>query len=217
VEGAWAYAGKLVPATPKAEGRFGNAIEHAPGLVFVGAPWKDFTCTTDPWLGWDICYAKGTGHVFRTAEDATQFCSCPIPAPCGNPDNHGGCANLKGFGGVLASAGSGSMGLDDLELMAWSLPGGAPVLLLVGDESPSKPFGDGRLCVGEPMLRLASQPANARGAASFGPGLVGSVTGAGYSVRPGSSGAFQVFYRDPPGPCGSGVNLTNAVRVDFKP
>lgn len=217
-EGAgWTFAGKVVPSTPEVEGRLGMALARSAESIFVSAPWTDPTCGPSPFGGPDVCMATGAVHVFGAADDSIQICSCPSAAPCGNTDQHGGCANSTGLGAVLAAAGSGSLALDDLELQAWTLPSDARLLLLVGDTSASLPFGDGHLCVGGAALRLASAPANARGLAHFGVGLLGSVAAAGHPTSPGSSYAFQVLYRDPTGPCGGGTNLTNAVGIHLGP
>lgn len=36
-------------------------------------------------------------------------------------------------------------------------------------------------------------------------------------IQPGSVWNFQVWHRDPSGPCGAGTNVTNALEVVFRP
>lgn len=74
------------------------------------------------------------------------------------------------------------------------------------------PFGDGLLCVEGSIVRLGVAVPDAAGAAVWGPGL-GAL--GGWSA--GDRRRFQVWYRNPGGPCGSGFNLTNALEVGFLP
>ena len=58
-----------------------------------------------------------------------------------------------------------------------------------------------------------------QGVVQHGPGLIAisQTFPALGAIQPGEDRHFQVWYRDAAGPCGSSTNLSNAVRVTFKP
>jgi hypothetical protein len=141
-----------------------------------------------------------------------------LPCPCANEGlGVEGCANSSGSGGALLAQGSASAASDDLVFDATQLVAGQPALLFAGQAAlaggDGVPFGDGLQCAGGGVVRLGATIPNASGTAAWGPGL--GATG-GWSA--GDVRYFQVWYRDPspPGPCGSGFNLTNGVEVSFE-
>jgi|GEM_PF-1343135 len=150
------------------------------------------------------------------ADVGTPYCgSAANNCPCSNNFGSGaGCTNSTGVGASLEAEGTDSIANDDLEFIAAGLPAGKVALLFQGTTQAAGglglPFGDGLVCVGGSGLRLGIQFAdNAGGAVWMHPFL----PFAGWSV--GSTFHFQVRYRDPAGPCGSGFNYTNALSITF--
>ena len=137
--------------------------------------------------------------------------------PCGNTGTaNSGCANSTGVGGRLVASGTSSVAVDDLRFTGHDLPPGKPSLLFAGTNSIAGGagivFGDGVRCVGGSVVRLGVKNANANGLAFWGPGLAPA---GGWN--PGDTRHFQVWYRDPLGPCGSTFNITSSVRALFVP
>lgn len=176
------------------------------------------SCSTDLVVG----DTNGDADVFvheRIDPVGTPFCfgdGSGIACPCGNFGIPGaGCADAVGGSGVLSASGSDSMAADDLGPNA-VIPPGQPALLFVGTNALNGgfgvPFGDGLRCAGGIVVRLGIQTPNVSGIATWGPGL-----GATGGWAAGDTRYFQVWYRDPNGPCGSGFNLTNGVELLFGP
>lgn len=199
----------LLPESPESGSPAGLAIDS--GLIVVGYPW------TDPLFG--SHQSLGRAWAFQFPPPPTAFCfgeSCP----CGNDDPGAGCANSTGSGALLSASGSTRASLDDLVL---SLSGAPPTqngLVAMATNSPNLPFGDGRLCLGGPnVCRLGVQNTGAGGSFQLGPGIVASTQTLAASCRIefGQTWIFQVWFRDPAGPCSSGFNLSNALSVIFIP
>ena len=76
------------------------------------------------------------------------------------------------------------------------------------------------MSTGAPVYRYFGMNSGPFGNMSFGPGLINyantHLPPLGH-VAPGSSFHFQGWFRDPFGPCGTGKNLTNAMRINFLP
>jgi len=150
-------------------------------------------------VGSGYCFGDGSGS------------SCP----CGNNGGAGeGCANSGGTGGLVWASGSDSVAADDLTFSASGLLPLQPALLFAGHNAINGgngiPFGDGLRCAGQSVVRLGVETPDPNGDADWGPGL-----GALGGWISGDTRYFQVWYRDPGGPCGSGFNLTNGVEVTF--
>lgn len=149
----------------------------------------------------------------------TPFCFCPpADAVCGNPDPAAGCANSTGAGGLLTATGSTSIGADTLMLTGTGLPPGAFNILFMGSASiPPLPMGDGLRCAGGSLYRYPVNVADGLGTTIY-TGVISwanaNLPPAG-NITPGSTWVFQDWYRDPPGPCGTKSNVTNAVSVTF--
>ncbi len=145
------------------------------------------------------------------------FCGCDVNPPCGNMGtDESGCANSTGLGAMLVGGGSDSAGVDDLVFTCSQLPVNKPSLLFAGplqaNGGAGNLFGDGRLCVGGGIQRLTLVFSNASGDAHYGPGIISQ---GGWSS--GMTRQFQVWFRNPTGPCGGGFNTSNGVEVLFQP
>jgi hypothetical protein len=138
------------------------------------------------------------------------------PCPCGNfAGVVEGCANSTGVGAKLIAAGSASVLADDVTLLGSDLAAGEPGLMFAGSNQVNTgfglPFGDGLRCVGGTVVRFGIQFADGSGNSTFGPGLL---AGSGY--MPGDTRHFQLWFRDPAGPCGSSFNLSNGLTITFE-
>lgn len=160
--------------------------------------------------------ARGRVTTYALPAFVDAFCPCANAGPCANPDPSGGCAHSEARGGALGACGSASVAADDLVLGASFLPQSSIALLFAGDQRANGgiglPFGDGLLCVAGAIRRFDTLDASGAGSAQWGPGL-----GALGGWSPGDVRDFQVWFRDPSGPCGSGFNLTNAVELTLAP
>jgi hypothetical protein len=165
---------------------------------------------------------NGNGIPDECEADRMPYCWCPAMfAPCDNPDATAGCQNSRGIGGLMTSGGSTSVAADDLTFLLSQLPfNKSGIIYMSPDGQVPVPFGDGVKCPKGPAYRYYGQNSGASGTISYGPGLIAwaaSHFGPPGHIVAGSTWHFQGWYRDPPGPCGSGANMTNAVRVTFGP
>ena len=149
------------------------------------------------------------------------YCFCESGAPCGNTDAFAGCSNSTGSGCLLGAAGTSSVLADDLIL---TITGATPSEFGLPFMGPTQiapvMLGDGLRCVDGALFRHGVIMADAAGSATYGPGVVAhSIANfpvVGHIVA-GSTWSFQVWYRDPSGPCGTGSNISNALAVTFTP
>lgn len=142
---------------------------------------------------------------------APSFCA-GTGCACGNDDASSGCTNSTGLGSQLSYAG-GTLGVaaDDLLLRARDLPSGQSGVLFASRNTTQVIFGDGLRCVGSPAVRYPVQMADAAG--DLEQALVASLG----SFMAGETGFFQVWYRDPVGPCLGGFNLSSGLAITFLP
>jgi len=148
-------------------------------------------------------FGLGVGEVICGGDG--RFGDCP----CANVGTRGeGCENSTRRGARLDVEGSEALSIDDLAFHGRNLPPGELVLLFAGRPGLVQTFGDGLMCLSGPLTRVASDDANPQGRVTWGSGML-SAADAPYGVAI----AFQAWYRDPNGPCGSGANLTHAVRI----
>ena len=166
-------------------------------------------------------YFRGTNYVDSFVPDraanVTSYCCCQDSAPCANEDPTGGCRNSHGSGAQLSARGSTSVAADDLVLVGRRLPPRESGLVYLGASQVRLPFGDGQRCVAPAdsgLFRFPVRAASAGGEILEGPGVVASSP---FALVPGSEWQFQLWYRDPLGPCGSGFNLSNGLAVTFVP
>lgn len=154
----------------------------------------------------------GTGYCYG-AEGA---------CPCGNMDGLAGCASSEEVGAVLTGTGSASVAQDDLVLLVDNLPPQKFGRFYMGASAPQNPFGDGLFCAGSGGYGVRRFPvfdSGALGTASLE--TVAAWAQANFpptsQVLPGLTWNFQVWYRDPQGPCGGTINTSSAYAVTFQP
>ncbi len=214
----WIEAGKLLTLDAATSDVLGLGIGISGNTALVGAPGVDDACVNNP-----NC-ESGAAYVFQLAPTAVQYGSCPSGAPCNNVDNHGGCRNSTNQGAVFAACGSGSVTTDDLQLEVTHCPPNKLTLLFMGPGQSTTIYGDGIRVAsalnGVGVYRFGGLAADAQGMAMRGPGLVAQSQTfpptAGH-IQPGSTWNFQIWYRDPQGPCHGGTNFSNGVQVVFTP
>ena len=165
--------------------------------------------------------------LFAVAARAQVYCECAQrTSPCGNMHAgplQAGCVNSLGLRAFLGPIGTTSLQTDDLVLSAFNMPADAQTFLMYGGGANRRPFGDGVLCVSsgsKGIYRFAIESTGIAGTATAGPGLAAQITAtfpASGWIQPGETIYFQRWYRDPDGPCGSGINLTNGLGLTFTP
>lgn len=138
--------------------------------------------------------------------------------PCGNQGASGeGCRNSTGAGGVLSGSGTPSVSSDSLLLSGSQLPASTPGLYFQGQDPVNGGagfvFGDGLRCAGGPVVRLMVVSSVA-GQSAYPTGGAADISVTG-NVSAGDTRYYQLWYRDPSGPCSAGFNVTGALRVDW--
>lgn len=177
---------------------------------------------------WMSCMSRGiavlmihgpeVGTIFCVGDGGSAACPCGNVAAAGSQT---GCGNSTGVGASLRATGSSSVAADDLTLEVAGLPPQASGLVFMGgSEVVGVALGDGLRCVSAPLYRFAVRNGGASGAFTYGPGQLQWIRTnhpAAAWVNVGATWRFQCWHRDIGGPCGTGVNLTNALAVLFTP
>ena len=152
---------------------------------------------TDPGVAY--CFGDGSGTT----------------CPCGNIGAAGaGCANSVGSGATLAASGTSSILADDLVLDATQLPTGTPGLYFSGssqlNDGAGLVFGDGLRCASNNIIRMEVVTGGNGGSSSTSVSISSSV-----GAVAGSTNTFQLWYRNPGGPCNAQFNTTNGYEVTW--
>ena len=137
---------------------------------------------------------------------------------CGNNSTLGageGCLNSQGHGAILVASGSAGIGADDLVLNISQARPGQPTLFVQGTTAIAIPFKDGKLCMGNPTLRMGVEFLDPTGSASTSFSIVTE----GNISLPGTVRYYQAWYRDPgPGSvCGQGSNFSGGLELTWMP
>jgi hypothetical protein len=156
---------------------------------------------------------------YEYTDDPNEFCFGPCP--CLASAGLGGCPNSSSAsGGRLVPSSSSSISNDTFTLTASNLPPGTAVVFFQGTTHTQSGivFGDGAMCAGGSIVRLALEfaPTGATQVPDAGDvalSIAGTIPG------PGAQRAYQAFYRDAsPGFCTSATfNLTNGARTRWQP
>ena len=208
----WAPIRKLHAGDAQHKERFGISVAMQGGTAIVG----DFA-------DWDPAINSGAGYVLSVPEFASTFCFCGASGPCGNGAPLGSCINSTGAGARLNACGTASVAADDLLLQLSGAPPARMALLYCGPGRTRTPFGDGFGCVadgGLGILRFPARLTSAAGTSSEGPGLLATLRathGSKGQILAGQTWQFQAWFHDPAGPCGGGLNLSNALSISFWP
>ncbi|MBI5434838.1 MAG: VCBS repeat-containing protein [Planctomycetes bacterium] len=178
----------------------------------------------------DIALLDELGDVITIMENGAQdqqtFCyGTSTACPCGNAGDGGhGCDNSNSTGGaLLLPQGLADVGSDSLVLNVTGLPTNTTLVFMQSASQAGGglglPFGDGLLCVGSPIKRLATKAGNG-GAQSFGSGIGSDpkISIAGLIPPAGGTFYYQVWYRNNASFCTAATsNLSNGVRIVWTP
>jgi len=156
------------------------------------------------WLGCVVFYGKPMARAVLTPSTSGRGCSASI--------------NSTGRGARIHALGSASTSISSLSMIATALPPATLALPIFGVNPFDAPFGDGRLCVSpfapgltRAPVTLSTSNGSTRSDFDF------TTPGLGAAFGPGTTWYFQVLYRDPTGPGGSGFNGTDGVFISFQP
>ena len=125
-----------------------------------------------------------------------------------------GSPNSAGSGASISASGCYILAENDFTLHGSGLPASAPGLFFFGSSQVNVPFGDGRRCVGGSIVRI-QPPVFASG------GELSKVVDLAFPpiashLMSGGQTNFQLWYRDPMGPGGSGFNTSDGLAVVWK-
>lgn len=173
---------------------------------------------------WEVDFAVTSLDIGSGSSVGTIYCFGQTDCPCANQGGLIlGCRNSTGVGSSLSVEGSATVTGDDLEIHAGNLPINAWGRFYMGATASRVMFGDGLLCTGAGgygIYRFPVRNAGPSGVITEGPGIVtyteNQFAGSGH-IHPGSTWYFQVWYRDPTGPCGAAFNTSPAASVTFAP
>lgn len=140
--------------------------------------------------------------------------------PCASGAAGRGCPNsTDANGALLSSVGNPIVHVDTFHLNGSNMPSVAPVVYFQGSvaATPVTVFGDGLLCAGGTVIRLATK-FNSGGASSFPDFFdTATVSQQGGILAGPATRTYQGWYRDqaPTFCTGAGFNLTNALTVGW--
>lgn len=228
-----AINGNLAFAGTPAESEFESAVDDWTVRESISAPDSNLfffgsaLAAGDHWVAAGAYLTHPRGAIAIYPRDHLEpgiiepFCPCPTQN-CGTAAGGAGCVNSTGASGVLQWLGSPRVGRSDGALSATGLLVGSLSLIVMGTAEVSTPLGDGHLCVAggpEGAFRFGPFVANSSGA--YVQNAVVDTTHASFNshghIHAGDTWSFQAWYRDPQSTCGATSNLTNAVRVTFRP
>ena len=150
----------------------------------------------------------GTSHDFDD-DHVPDECQCSHASYCLTSPNS------VGAGARISHAGSTSETLNDTELVVTDAPPGQIGIFFYGGGQAQTPFGQGWLCVGGSIQRMAPPVVvSAAGAGTLFLDLVG--TPPSNEIDAGETWNSQFWYRDPAGG-GALFNLSDGLQITFCP
>ncbi len=123
--------------------------------------------------------------------------------------------NTYSSGALIQAGGSNSIALNSFTLSANGVPPGHAGRFAFSTRQTQIPFGDGVLCLGNPVRRFPIVWGDANGAASYDVDF-NNTSQPGYLITAGSTWNFQLIFRDPLGGPLT-FNTSDAVSVTFCP
>ena len=127
--------------------------------------------------------------------------------------------NSSGASASISSMGSNSVATNDFGLRCEGASTNSFGIFFHGPDPTQVPFGDGFRCAGGMTIRL-QPPLSASPAGDFSRPLdvnAPPANGGNGLISIGDTKNFQLWYRDPMGPGGTGSNTTDAVQATFLP
>lgn len=137
---------------------------------------------------------------------------------CGPPQSYcSSTPNSSGQAATISWAGSSSLLVNDLSLLASGCPPQRMGLFYSGPVALAQPFGNGVRCVGGTVVRLAPLLTDAQGSAAQALDLASVALGVSPTgAQPGSLLYFQFWFRDPTAG-GAGFDLSDGLAVTLCP
>ena len=196
-----------------------NEVWFTEGTTLTGVPSNGSTITVaaplDVGPGDVLVRVPGSGG--DALSDAEPFDA--VDDSCGTQPYCIAAPNSAGPGVNLTSLGSTSVSGNDFSLVAFGAPASVPGLFFYGSNQVQVPFGDGFRCAGGIVRRLQPPVMADAGGQYLRPvdfTQPPANAGAG-AITPFSIWNFQLWYRDPMGPGGTGFNLSDGLRATFCP
>ncbi|MFN0242422.1 MAG: thrombospondin type 3 repeat-containing protein [Planctomycetota bacterium] len=151
----------------------------------------------------------------------TPFCFGSSGCPCANnsaPALQAGCLNHLGTAGKLVGSGTTSVSNDTLSLNVSGLHGTVFTKWFQASAPQNVPFGDGKLCITGPLVRLGDHVSTASGDASYPVGADLAVSVKGLIPPAGGVRVYQAWYRNQIPFCTPDTfNTTNGLSVVWFP
>jgi hypothetical protein len=136
----------------------------------------------------------------------------PDECECGSLNYCQTSPNSVGSGALISATGSFSVSVNDTTMLATGLPPNQNGIFFYGAGQANAPFGNGRRCVGPPIVRLPLIQSNGAGNASFFLDMNNLPSNG--QIDPNDNWNFQMWYRDPMGG-GAAFNLTDGISITF--
>ena len=219
--GGFVYRGSAIPAL---QGRFLYAdfcaglyslkyeggilsdwIDHTAELVTPEGDPVSSVCSFGEDLDGELYIVSLAGSVFRIVDDV------PVNSYCTTSPNS------VGPGATIASMGSTSIAANDFVLTANGAVPGQFGLFFYGPTQAMQASGDGILCVGGGIQRLLPPAQGDLQGGHLRPLDLSALSSPSGTITAGSTWNFQLWYRDPAGPGGTGYNFTDGLQALFLP
>jgi hypothetical protein len=214
---------------PNDEGFPTGNLTDFPGAVVNGSigttsfPFTITNGTTTSVQGTDqpVAFQVGWFRFTVGAYPATPYCfgdGSTLTCPCGPGAIGHGCPNSANTqGGRLESTGTASLGADDLELVATSMPD-TMTLYFQSDDHFWGLVGDGIMCAqGGVMIRMGVALSQG-GTSQYPPPGDPPISVQGQITASGATRYYQAWYRDPTSFCTPATyNFTNGLRIVWGP
>lgn len=194
--------------------QLGDSVDLDGGRIVAGRPMGPGSAFLSTFIindcnandGDDLCDLASGLDGDADGDGILNGCDCETFEFCeARPNSTGNTARI-------GSEGTPSVSDNAFKLVADNIPPGVPGLYFYGMTEIQLPFGDGFRCVGGPVTRL--QPPVATEADGTSTRTI-DFTATPTNFVSGDTRKFQLWYRDPMGPGGSGFNLTPGLSVSF--